>query len=151
MAKVFIDVMWPGVNTSQTNLLKLAHMYAINILGCAWNVDFVIKGASGLLISKNIASIVHRDEESEWFELVPALEGDIVEVTKETLEANIALVKKEINPKDDDDDEDLPNWFQCVDSLVLFLCISQSLYRLFLAPIYCWFPYKGTSLKQTIK
>ena len=95
--------------------------------------------------------IVHRDEESEWFELVPALEGDIVEVTKETHEANIALVKKEINPKDDAMMmmmmRTCPNWFQCVDSLVLFLCISQSLYRLFLAPIYCWFPYKGASLK----
>ena len=54
--------------------------------------------------------IVHRDEESEWFEPVPALEGDIIEITKETLEANIALIKKEVNPKDedDDDDDDLP-------------------------------------------
>ena len=33
MAKVFIDVMWLGVNTSQPNLPKLAHMYAVNILG----------------------------------------------------------------------------------------------------------------------
>ena len=53
--------------------------------------------------------IVHRDEESEWFEPVPALEGDIIEITKETLEANIALIKKEVNPKDkDEDDDDLP-------------------------------------------
>ena len=61
------------------------------------------------MISKNIATL-YRDEKSEWFELVPVLEGDIVEVTKETLAANIALVKKEINPKDDDDndDEELP-------------------------------------------
>ena len=35
--------------------------------------------------------------------------GDIIEVTKETLEANIALIKKEVNPEDkDDNDEDLP-------------------------------------------
>ena len=39
-----------------------------------------------------------------------ALEGDIIKITKETLEANIALIKKEVNPKDedDDDDDDLP-------------------------------------------
>ena len=52
---------------------------------------------------------MHRDEESEWFEPVPVLEGDIIEITKETLEANISLIKKEINPKDEDDnDDDLP-------------------------------------------
>ena len=51
--------------------------------------------------------IVHRDEEAEWFKLVPAQEGDIIKVTKETLEANIALIKKEVNPEDEDDD-DLP-------------------------------------------
>ena len=43
-----------------------------------------------------------------------------------------------------------PKWFQCIDSLVPFLCISQSLYRLLL--VYCilltlFVPYKGASLK----
>ena len=53
--------------------------------------------------------IVHRDEEAEWFKPVPAPEGDIIEITKDTLEANIALIKKEVNPEDEDDnDEDLP-------------------------------------------
>ena len=53
---------------------------------------------------------MHRDAEAEWFEPVPALEGNIVEVTEETLHANIALVKKEVNPdeEEDNDDEDLP-------------------------------------------
>ena len=49
---------------------------------------------------------MHRDEELEWFKPVPALEGDVVEITKETLEANIALVKKEMNPEDNEDDDD---------------------------------------------
>ena len=108
MAKASIDVMLPGVSTSWPNLLKLLHMYAANILGCVWNVGFVIKGALGLLIYRNIATL-YRDEESEWFEPVSALEGDIIKITKETLEANIALIKKEVNPEDEDDnDEDLP-------------------------------------------
>ena len=53
--------------------------------------------------------IVHQDEKSEWFEPVPPLEGDVIKITKETLEANIALIKKEINHTDEnDDDEELP-------------------------------------------
>ena len=50
--------------------------------------------------------IAHRDEESEWFEPMPALEGDVVEITKETLEVNIALIIKEVNPEDNEDDDD---------------------------------------------
>ena len=53
---------------------------------------------------------VHHDAESQWFESTPELEGDIVEVSSETLQANIALVKQEpslpIEEEDEDDEED---------------------------------------------
>ena len=56
-------------------------------------------------------NIVHCDQEAEWFELIPTLEGDIVEITEETLKANIALVKKEVSAEEeeDDDDNELPD------------------------------------------
>ena len=38
---------------------------------------------------------VHMNEEAKWFEPVPELEGDIVEINQATLKANIALVKEE--------------------------------------------------------
>ena len=51
--------------------------------------------------------IIHRDEEGHWFEPTPELEGDIVEVSSNTLRANIALVKSEPSPvTEEDDDED---------------------------------------------
>ena len=52
--------------------------------------------------------IVHRDEEDHWFEPTPELEGDIVEVSSDTLRANIALVKSEPSPvtKEDDNEDD---------------------------------------------
>ena len=49
---------------------------------------------------------VHRDAESQWFEPTPKLEGDIVEVSSETLQANIALVKQEPSPPTEGEDED---------------------------------------------
>ena len=49
---------------------------------------------------------VHLNEEDKWFEPVPELEGDIVEINEATLQANIALVKEEkLEDEDDDDDE----------------------------------------------
>ena len=55
--------------------------------------------------------VIHRDQEAEWFEPVPMLEGDIEEITEETLRENIALIKKEstdIKDNDDDEEEELP-------------------------------------------
>ena len=53
---------------------------------------------------------VHRDSENQWFEPTPQLEGDIIEVSADTLEANIALVKQEpvtpIEDEEDDEEED---------------------------------------------
>ena len=49
---------------------------------------------------------VHMNDEAKWFEPVPALEGDIIEVNEATLQENIALVKKEITPDDDEEEED---------------------------------------------
>ena len=49
---------------------------------------------------------VHPNEESDWFESIPALEGDVVEVSEETLRQNIALIKVEPTPNEDDDEED---------------------------------------------
>ena len=56
-------------------------------------------------------NVVHCDQEVEWFEPIPTLEGDIVEITEETLKANIALVKKEVSAEEeeDDDDNELPD------------------------------------------
>ena len=50
---------------------------------------------------------MHRDAEGDWFEPVPALEGDIVEITDSTLQANIALVKQEVITLEDDEETDL--------------------------------------------
>ena len=47
---------------------------------------------------------VHMNNEDKWFEPVPELEGDLVEINEATLQVNIALVKDE---KPDDDDDDL--------------------------------------------
>ena len=56
-------------------------------------------------------NIMHRDQEVEWFEPIPTLEGDIIKITEETLKANIALVKKEVlaEEEEDDDDDDPPD------------------------------------------
>ena len=56
-------------------------------------------------------NVVHRDQEVEWFEPLPTLEGDIVEITEETLKANIALFKKEVSAEEEegDDDNELPD------------------------------------------
>ena len=60
--------------------------------------------------------IVHRDEEDRWFEPTPELEGDIVEVSSNTLRANIALIKSEPSPitEEDDDEDDEEDWVYCV-------------------------------------
>ena len=49
---------------------------------------------------------MHRDQESEWFKPIPPLEGDIEEISEETLRANIELVKREATNIEDDDDDD---------------------------------------------
>ena len=51
-------------------------------------------------------NVIHHDQEVEWFEHIPTLEGDIVEITEETLKANIALVKKEVLAEEEEDDDD---------------------------------------------
>ena len=38
---------------------------------------------------------IHQDQEDHWFEPILDLEGDIMEVSSDTLKANIALVKQE--------------------------------------------------------
>ena len=55
--------------------------------------------------------VVYQDQEVEWFEPTPTLEGDIIEITEETLKANIALVRKEVmeEEEEDDDDKELPD------------------------------------------
>ena len=51
---------------------------------------------------------VHMNNEDKWFEPVPELEGDIVEINEATLQANIALVKgKKLEEDEDDDDDEL--------------------------------------------
>ena len=58
-------------------------------------------------------NVMHCDQEAEWFEPIPTLEGDIIEITEETLKANIALVKGEVlaeeEEEEDDDDDELPD------------------------------------------
>ena len=49
---------------------------------------------------------VHMNEEAKWFNPVPELEGDIIEVNEATLQANIALVKEEKVDEGDDDGDD---------------------------------------------
>ena len=43
------------------------------------------------------------NEEDKWFEPIPELEGDIVEINQATIQVNIALMKEE---KADQDNED---------------------------------------------
>ena len=50
--------------------------------------------------------IIHRDEEDRWFEPTPELEGDIVEVSSNTLRANIALINSEPSPVTEEDDNE---------------------------------------------
>ena len=51
---------------------------------------------------------VHMNDEDKWFEPVPELEGDLVEINEVTLQANIALVKDEkLDDDEEDDDDDL--------------------------------------------
>ena len=51
-------------------------------------------------------NVMHHDQEVEWFEPIPTLEGDIIKITEETLKANIALVKKEVLAEEEEDDDD---------------------------------------------
>ena len=46
------------------------------------------------------------NDEDKWFEPVPELEGDLVEINEATLQANIALVKDEKLEDDEEDDND---------------------------------------------
>ena len=46
------------------------------------------------------------NDEDKWFEPVPELEGDLVEINKATLQANIALVKDDKPDNDEEDDND---------------------------------------------
>ena len=46
------------------------------------------------------------NDEDKWFEPVPELEGDTVEINEATLQANIALVKEEKLEEDEEDDDD---------------------------------------------
>ena len=48
---------------------------------------------------------VHLNAESEWFEPIPDLEGNIIEINKDTLRANIALVKREPTADEEEEDE----------------------------------------------
>ena len=49
---------------------------------------------------------VHMNDKANWFKPVPTLEGDIIEVNEATLWENIALVKKEVTPDDNEEEED---------------------------------------------
>ena len=46
------------------------------------------------------------NNEDKWFEPVPELEGDIVEINEATLQANIALVKEEKPHEEDEEGDD---------------------------------------------
>ena len=46
------------------------------------------------------------NKEAKWFEPVPKLEGDIVEINEATFQANIALMKEEKADEDDEDGDD---------------------------------------------
>ena len=50
---------------------------------------------------------VHMNDEDKWFEPIPELEGDIVEINQATLQANITLIKEEKPDKEDEGDDDL--------------------------------------------
>ena len=46
------------------------------------------------------------NDEDKWFEPIPELEGDIVEINQATLQANNALVKEEKPDKEDEEGDD---------------------------------------------
>ena len=46
------------------------------------------------------------NKEVKWFEPIPELEGDIVEINQATLQANITLMKEEKADEDDKDGDD---------------------------------------------
>ena len=46
---------------------------------------------------------IHRDQEGEWFEPTPPLEGDLEEVKTEVLAANLQDVKNATAELDDDE------------------------------------------------
>ena len=48
---------------------------------------------------------VHLNAESEWFEPIPDLEGDIIKINEDTFHANIALVKHELTADEEEEDD----------------------------------------------
>ena len=46
---------------------------------------------------------IHRDQEGEWFEPTPPLEGDLVEVKTKVLAANLQEVEDATAEPDDDE------------------------------------------------
>ena len=49
---------------------------------------------------------VHLNAESEWFEPVADLEGNVIEINEDTFRANIALVKREPNADEEEEDDE---------------------------------------------
>ena len=49
---------------------------------------------------------VHMNDEDKWFEPVPELERDIVEINQATLQANITLIKEEKPDEEDEEGDD---------------------------------------------
>ena len=74
------------------------------------------------MIYKNTATLYTEMKKQNGLNQCLPLEGNIIEITKETLEANIALIKKVVNPEDKDDMtmRICPRWFQHIGSLMLF-------------------------------
>ena len=56
-------------------------------------------------IQKHLRDI-HMNEEDKWFEPIPELEGDIVEINQATIQVNIALMKEEKADQDNEDGDD---------------------------------------------
>ena len=136
MAKVSVDVMWPGVSTSWPNSLKIAHKYATNISGCVWNVGFVIKGALGLLIYRNTAALYTGMKNQNGLNQCLPWRVISLRSPRNPLRPILPWSRKKLIPKTKTMTMRIcPQWFQHIGSLVLFLCISQSLYRLLLAVV----------------